>query len=171
MKQINFLSIFFNYSAIVSLLFFAVGLKHIDNYINWGQYSLLTLFSGTLLAIILFQVICRFLPKARKFKNSKGIGLLFPMIFTFSFCLFGLGILINESSSKNIEDKNYRIQDMGESGSKQRDYYLFIGTDDGMKRLSFGKDFYGSHKIGDTINVCLITGMLNFKYYKISPKN
>lgn len=168
---IKILSEITSYFAIGSLLFFAIGLKDIDNYFDWLTFSASLIVAGILFGIIVYFVLGYFMPNIKTYKNSKGVGILFPLIFAFALVSFGLGSIVNETSNQTIECKEYVIQDMGESGTRTRAYYIFVNNGEKIERLSFGKTFNKMHKIGDTVNLCITTGRLGFKYYKIKSKN
>jgi len=168
---IKLLSEIISYFAIGSLLFLAIGLKDIDNYFDWLTFSAALIVTGTLLGMTLYFALSYFIPNIKTYKNSKGVGILFPLMFAFALVSFGLGSIVNETSNQKTECKEYVIQDMGESGSRQRAYYIFINNGEKIERLSFGKAFNNMHKIGDNISLCIITGRLGFKYYKIKSKN
>jgi hypothetical protein len=166
-NSIKLLSEVVSYFAIGSLFFLAIGLKDMDNYLDWLIFSAVLVVTGILFGTTLFFALCYFIPNIKTYKNSKGIGILFPLTFAFALVFLGLGSIVNESSNQKTECKEYIIQDMGESGSRQRAFYIFIDNGEKTERLSFGKAFNKTHKIGDNINLCLITGRLGFKYYKI----
>jgi hypothetical protein len=170
-NSIKLLSEIISYFAIGSLLFLAIGLKDIDNYLDWLTFSVTLIVTGILFGMTLHFALCFFIPNIKIYKNSKGIGILAPLVFAFALVFFGLGSIVNETSNQKTECKEYIIQDMGESGSRQRAYYIFINNGEKTERLSFGKAFNKMHKTGDNINLCIITGRLGFKYYKIKSKN
>src|SRR5690606_1215691 len=108
-----------------------------------------------------------YIPNFRTYKNEKGIGMLFPIIFTFSLIFFGLGRMINETSHTNMDCKEYVILRKSVSNLSPKTYYIFINNGKRIERLSFGKSFYKTHNVGDKINLCVVTGFLRFRYYKI----
>jgi hypothetical protein len=167
-KRLEVISVVLSYFAIGSLLFLAIGLSLIDNYINWGQFAMAMLFSGLLFGAFLFYLFSSFIPAAKTYKNPKGVGLLAPLAFAFSLLFFGVGTLLNQSFHKEVECKTYTIQRMGESGSKTKAYYIFIDNGNRVERLSFGKAFNQRHSVGDKVNLCIITGGLGFKFYKVN---
>ncbi|MFN0292514.1 hypothetical protein [Pedobacter helvus] len=168
-KQLDIISQVLTYFAIGSLFFLAIGLKDIDNYFNWLLFSITMIASGMLIAATLYTVLGMYNPDVKTYKNKKGVGLFFPLAFGFSLTFFGLGGIVNEAPNQNRECKEYIIQELGESGSSRKAYYVFITNDENkLERLSFGKAFNKNHKAGDKINLCIITGSLGFKYYKIN---
>ena len=170
-NSIKILSEIISYFAIGSLLFLAIGLKDIDNYLDWLTFSAAMVFTGLLFGITMYFVLSYFNINIKTYKNSKGVGILFPLTFAFTLLFFGLGSIVNESLIQKTECKEYTIQNMGESGSRQRAYYIFINNGEKTERLSFGKAFNNKHKIGENISLCIITGRIGFKYYKIQGKN
>ena len=170
-NSISLLSEIISYFAIGSLLFLAIGLKDIDNYLDWVIFSSTLIVTGILFGTTLYFALSYFIPNIKTYKNSKGIGILLPLTFGFAFVFFGLGSIVNESSNQKTECNEYIIQDMGEDGSRQKAYYIFINNGEKTERLSFGKAFNKIHKNGDNISLCIITGRLGFKYYKIQVKN
>ncbi|MEQ1732145.1 MAG: hypothetical protein ABL940_00640 [Bacteroidia bacterium] len=164
------LSKIISYFGIGSLLFLVIGLKDIDNYLDWLTFSTLLVFTGLLFGMAIYFVLNYFIPNVKTYKNSKGIGLFFSLPFVFMLIFFGLGSIVNESLIQKKECKEYIIQNIGESGSKQKNYYVFINNGKKTERLSFGKAFNNKYKIGDNISLCIITGRLGFKYYKIQSE-
>jgi hypothetical protein len=140
---------------------------NIDNYFNWISFTAFSIFSGVILSYIIYYFIYYFEPKVKTYKNTQGFKLIHILILTFVLTSFGICRLMNEFNNNEINCKKYVIKEMGESGSRQRAYYVFINTRNGRERLSFGKTFNENHRIGDTINLCLIRGKLGFEYYKI----
>ncbi|MBB6499921.1 hypothetical protein [Pedobacter cryoconitis] len=167
-QHLDFLSQILSCFAIGSLFFLAIGMKGIDNYMDWFLFSVTMIITGFLFATILYIILSFFIPDVRSYKNAKGIGLLFPLALAFSFIFFGIGSIINESSNNNSECKEYIIHDLGRGGSRQKTDFVLINNGNKTERLSFGSDFNKVHHVGDTINLCLITGGLGFKYYKIN---
>ena len=106
------------------------------------------------------------MPDAKAYKNKKGVGLLSPLLFSFTLIFFGGGMLVNESGYTAMSCNNYVIQQMGKDGFEKA-YYIFIHAGDKTERLSFGKAFNEAHHAGDTISLCIVTGNLGFAYYKI----
>ena len=172
-KSYNFIPLLsecISYFAIGSLLFLAIGLKGIDNYIDWIKFPAVLIVAGSLLGVALYFVLSCFIPDISTYKNSKGVGILRPLIFAFALIAFGLGRILNETSNQKTECKEYTIQNMGESGSRQRTYYIFINNGKKTERLSFGKAFNKAHNVGENISLCIITGRLGFKYYKVKSE-
>jgi len=159
-----------SYLAIGSLVFLLIGLKGIDNYLNWLIFSATLVGTGILFGTSLYFVLSYIIPKIKTYKNSKGIGMLFPLTFAFALIFFGLGRIINEASNHSSECMDYIIQDMGEGGSRTRTYYIFINNGKKTERLTFGKAFNKAHKIGDNISLCTVTGRLGYKYFVIKSK-
>lgn len=166
-KQLYIINQILSYYAIGSLIFLGIGLKGIDNYFNWVLFLMTMTASGIIVGTVLYFFLCTYVPNAKTYKNQKGIGLFLPLAFALSLTFCGLGSMINESPTQNKECKEYIIQELGESGSSRKSYYVFIQNDNNeLERLSFGKAFNKNHKAGDKINLCIIKGRLGFKYYK-----
>ena len=51
-----------------------------------------------------------------------------------------------------------------ESSNRSKEYYIFVNINGKMKRLSFGKSFKKTHKAGDRIQLCVVTGLLGYQY-------
>jgi len=169
-KKTKNLTIFSSSVGLGSLLFLVIGLMNIDNYINWIQFSVTMYVAGILFGILLYRTICYFVPAAKTYKNTQGIKLNFLLMFSAANIFFGAGTIVNEFSSKEKTCKLYTIESMGESGSRNA-YYVFIKNDGKRERLSFGKEFNKIHIPGEAINLCIITGRLGFKYYKVKGRN
>ena len=165
-KQLDNLSFIFSIFGLVSVIFFAIGIKNIENYNNWFVFSIVSIICGILLALIIRFFLCLFEPKAKTYKNSKGFGFLNQLIFGFMLTSFGSLRLINEYQIRETECKIYKIFDLGKSGSKTPQYFIFINGENGEERLSFGKKFNENHQAGDSINLCIHKGFLGFTFYK-----
>lgn len=166
----NFIIIFhevLSYLAVGTLLFLAIGLKDIDNYTDWLSFAFFLFIIGILIGMSVYFILRYFIPQISTYKNSKGVGFLLPLICGFTLITFGSGTLLNESKSQNTECKKYIIQEMRISGFKYQSYDIFIYNGFELERLSFGKAFYNEYKVGDEVDLCIITGRLGFKYYRI----
>jgi len=157
-----------SYFAIGSLVFLAIGLKNIDNYIDWLLFSITMSISGLLFGTFLYVVLGIIFPDTKNNSNSQRIGIFAQLAFGFSLTFFGIGSLLNESSILKKDCKEYIIDDIGSSASRQRVYYIVVDYDNKRERLSFGKAFNENHKTGDKVKLCIITGRLGFKYFKIN---
>lgn len=170
-KSIKTLNEFISYFAIGSLVFLGIGLKNIDNYLDWLTFPAALCFTGTIFGVIVYFIISYFIPNTRTYKNAKGIGILFPLTFGFALVFFGLGSIFNESLNQNSECKEYSIDNLGVSGSRPRVHYVFIRNGNKTERVSFGSDIYKTQTTGGNINLCIITGRLGFQYYKVQSDN
>lgn len=165
-KQLDTLSFLFSIFALVGMLFFAIGIKNIENYTNWLSFTLTSIACGAAIGFIVFRILCSIEPQAKTYKNKKGFGFLSQLIFAFMLVSFGSFRLINEYKTTETDCKGFPIKDMGKSGSRRPSYYIFIDKGNGEERLSFGEEFYLRHHIGDTIQLCVEKGCLGFTFYK-----
>ena len=155
-----------SYAAVASLIFFAIGLRNVENYKDPFVFVGLLMSCGILFGIIVFKIISYFYPLAKTYKNKKGIRIIFPLTFSFAFIFFGLGRVLNEYSDLNSSCQNYQIQEMLKSGRRSRTHYIIINTPQGNEKLDFGSSFYNQHKVGDSLGLCLVKGKLSFEYYR-----
>jgi hypothetical protein len=163
-RQLHALSKLLTYFAIGSLLYLAIGLKDIENYLKGWQFSVTMFLAGSIFGYTLYIILLFFIPFGKNYKPAKGIRLATPLVFAFAFIFFGAGSILNESTGSSKECKQYIIQSKGEG---QRSYFILIRNGDKIERLNFGRAFNKKHQAGDTIKLCIITGRLGFKYYKI----
>ncbi|MEO4005584.1 hypothetical protein [Flavobacterium sp. CAU 1735] len=169
-KQFDTLSFILSIVGIISLIFFAIGLKNIENYTNWLLFTIVSVIFGIFLALLIHHLLCFFEPKIRTYKNAKGIKMLHQLVFSFILLSFGLMRFVNEYKINKTDCKTYKIIDLGKSGSKNPTHYIFINGKNGEERLSFGKSYNQKHKVGDSINLCIHKGFLGFNYYKPTKK-
>ncbi|MFN7100650.1 MAG: hypothetical protein ACK4M4_09775 [Flavobacterium sp.] len=165
-KRLENLSFIFSIFGLFSIIFFVIGIKNIDNYSNWFSFCILCVICGILLALIIRFFLCILEPKAKTYKNSKGFGFLNQLIFGFILTSFGALRLINEYKIRETECKMYKILDIGKSGSKTPQHFVFINGENGEERLSFGEKFNENHQAEDSINLCIHKGFLGFKFYE-----
>lgn len=165
-KQFDTLSFILSIVGIISLFFFAIGLKNIENYTNWFLFTIVSVIFGIVSALLIHNLICCFEPKIRTYKNTKGIKFFHQFLFCFILISFGLIRFVNEYKINETDCKTYKIKDLGKSGSKNPTHYIFITGKNGDERVSFGKSYNEKHKIGDSINLCIYKGFLGLKYYK-----
>ena len=165
-KQLDKFSFILSIFGIISLFFFAIGLKNIKNYTNWLLFTITCLIFGIVLALLIYNLMCFFEPKIRTYKNAKGIKMLHQLVFVFILISFGLIRLVNEYKINETNCKTYKIIDLGKSGSKNPAHYIFINGKNGEERVSFGESYNEKHKVGDSINLCIHKGFLGLKYFK-----
>lgn len=158
------------YAAIGALIFLAIGMKNLENYHDWAGLCMLTMAAGAVCGVVFFAALSRIVPPVGTYLNSKGMGFFTPTIWIFVMVFFGVGRLVNEASDRSIDCDAYTIQRLGASGSRARAYYVFIDNHGTTERLSFGRDFNEAHHPGDTIHLCLITGALGFRYFKLNKQ-
>lgn len=139
-----------------------------DNCVNWGELALKLSLTGVFIGSVLYAILFSFFPTIKTLRNSNGINILTLLIVGFTFTTFGAGSLINEYNPVSKKCDRYTIQEMGESGGKSKAYFVFIKTGNKMERLSFGKSFNENHVNGDVIDLCLIEGILGFRFFKIN---
>ena len=94
------------------------------------------------------------------------MGLIFPLAFMICNIFLGCGVLLNESNSIDKECRPYTILEKSINGSRYKADYIFIDSGEGKERLSFGKAFNDIHEEGQSVNLCVVTGLLGFEYYK-----
>lgn len=165
-KQLANLSFLFSILGVVSLVFFVIGIKNIENYTNWLSFILASIACGVAIGFVIFRILCAIEPKAKTYKNAKGFGFLSQLIFALMLISFGSLRLINECKITDTDCKGFTIKEMGKSGSSRPSYYIFIDKGNGNERLSFGQAFYFKHHVGDTITLCVQKGCLGFTFYK-----
>lgn len=163
-KVIDHLDEIFLISGLLSLVFLGFGLRNIDNYLNWFVMSLTLVFSGAVLGFITYMVLGFFIENIQSYRNTNNISVLTTLVVCFSFSAFGIGVLLNEYASKRVYCKSHTISDFGESSNRSKEYYIFVNINGKMKRLSFGKSFKKTHKAGDRIQLCVVTGLLGYQY-------
>lgn len=154
------------FCSLVGLLF---SFNHNPNYSNWTLFCGTMVGAGVLVALGLYWLLCFYIPDAKKYKNEKGIGMLAPLVLWVPLFFMNLSNL-NDYVPLRSGCKEYAIQDMGEGARwrRRKVYFIFINTGEKIERLSFGKEFSQKHHIGDTVNLCRVTGLLGFTYYKIN---
>ncbi len=150
----------------ISLVFPFIALHHIENYSDWAWLLLFVGATSLLIALIIYQILCYFIPESRLYKNAKGVG--FNSHIYFSVTLLGLGVggIINEQWPRSQECNTYKIVSIDRSNSNKA-HYIFIKKGNSKERLLFGPSFNRAHYEGEYIQLSLITGFLGFKYYKV----
>ena len=164
-KSIRLLSDLLSYFAIGCLLFFAMGFSNISNYEKPLLFAIISMSGGILLGVAIFYIIIHFYSRIKTYRSPKGVGIIYPLIFSFSFISLWLGSHINNNSAEMVECKNFEIIDKLAAGTPARTYFICINNKTGLEKLNFGKSFYLEHTVGDTINVCKAMGSLGFGFY------
>jgi hypothetical protein len=154
-------------STLVSLLFVTIGIWDIDNYFNWGQFLVTMIVSGAICGFIAYFALRYFIEKFKIFESKIAPRLLGPLLLLLVCAFIGAGELINKASYIDIQCKDYLIQDLSSSGGRLPQYFVFINDGERTERLSFKKTFNNTHSIGSTVPLCVLTGSLGFKYYKV----
>ena len=158
-------------SGLISISFLAIGLRNIDNYINWLEFPIILILIGCLFGLIIYFFLGFYIDNISSFRNTNNVSILTMLVVCFSFISFGIGSILNEYSYNSKICKNHEIYDMGESSERTKSYYIFINNEGKVERLSFGRTFNNSHKVGYTIELCVVTGWLGYKYYNINNRN
>ena len=138
-------------SVLISFGIFVFGIAQIENYENWYSFIYYSVFFGILIGISLNLILNKIIPETIYFKTENGSGFL-SLFFTFSiFSSFGLTRLLDDLTTENTQLKNAIIVEKSKSNSKNSSYWLFINYQGKQERLTFQKQFWEEHKIGDTI--------------------
>ncbi len=166
-SQLDRLSTVLSNIALGSPLFFALGLSNMDNYLHWLYFSLSMAAAGMVLAVILYGIICWFVPGAGTYKNDNGNGIFIAVAFSSVMLCFGGGVFVNKTWIASEECRTFTIESFGESGGKTRAYYVFIDGNIRKERVSLGETFNNTHKAGDKVDLSIVTGYLGFQFYKL----
>ncbi|NMH29533.1 hypothetical protein [Flavobacterium silvaticum] len=154
--------------GILSLLFVVIGIKNIENYINWLALIVTGVCVGITAGILVYGLAALVTPEIKTYKNANGFKIIHLLVFSFVAISFGTLRLINEHAVTESKCKTYMIQSLAESNSGRPAYFVFVTGENGEERLSFGKSFNASHKAGDSIELCVNTGFFGLKFYKPS---
>lgn len=153
-----------------SLPAFAIGLQNIDNYHDWGDLAILALVTGIGISVAVYFLAVTFWPELRNFRYKNNSGLFGVLLIP--LCLYSFMVLkvFNETRMVARSCKTYVIRDKSVSsgGLKRRsEYYIFVDfNENDSERLTLGKEFYKTHKAGDSVDLCVIEGKLGLRYFK-----
>jgi len=163
------LSLILPYAVIPSLSFCYFANHNIENYLNWSFFFFSQIALGIVVGIISNRVLCYYLPEAITFKNSQGRGIGLPLFTTILFLTSGISAILNEAFPQARECNNYIIEELSIPSqiSKKRDKnFIWITGPNGRERLQFGRQFNLKHRKGDSVSLCIITGLFGFKYFQ-----
>jgi hypothetical protein len=143
------------------------GIHNLNNYINWLKLPFSLAILGIIVALGVNYIINKFLPEAENYKHSNGGRIKHLLIFIFVPLFIGAGAVLNDSFNKSVKCNSYKIIRLNTTEGKRPKYEAYVNDGNGTVRLLLGWKFNDTHTEGENVDLCIVTGILGFKYHRL----
>ena len=82
-------------SGLISISFLAIGLRNIDNYINWLEFPIILILIGCIFGLIIYFFLGFYIDNISSFRNTNNVSIFTMLVVCFSFISFGIGSILN----------------------------------------------------------------------------
>ncbi|MCV9931085.1 hypothetical protein OIU80_02220 [Flavobacterium sp. LS1R47] len=148
-----------------SLVFLIFEIRKIDNTINGTQLFWRAGFAGIALAILV-TIILKITNPSVYFESKRRYVVHFGLFVGLFLLTAATTSFINHFYASTTKScKNYTILEKGTSGSRKREHFIHIITENNTKeRFSIKKALYEELTQGGKIELCMIKGKLGYDY-------